>query len=493
MVKESFVVGAVLGAALSLPAQSTEPAADVVARVHAGGTIEPLRYRRAADGALEVAVPDDNASPRWQPLLGEDLGAGFSAAGLGGLLALFCHGPSDLVGMTDAAFHFDALGIAATDADLRQLLARPMPDGDAAAQRAAMFDRLLAIDVLARRRCAGAAVELRLLQAEGEPAPLRTRAAAALSKLEGRPSPIERQRLAAEELQLPATHDGWIVVHHDRLPDMSWLTPCMRRFTSTMLASMLARFDPQTTTELRHTCQRSVDAVAALPFAVALRYGNARVDHSVLFVGDAPAGRAGGPPLALAWQAAGRFEAERWQQASRPESVGPDMIFSGEMTVDATRVVATLGAGERAADAERAAAMLEDTSAAIRVGAPPKSRLWRALGAFGLPTPARGELQVRFGDAAMLTLSVHANTAEDAAAWVERGQPLLERATEQLRAVAPEGLREHAAFENVLAAIGATAFRRDDDVVTIELSLAGVDDAAITSMLCAAAAGAGGR
>ena len=40
-----------------------------------------------------------------------------------------------------------------------------------------------------------------------------------------------------------------------------------------------------------------------------------------------PAGRAGGPPLSLTWQAAGSFEAERWRRASLPESVGLDMIF----------------------------------------------------------------------------------------------------------------------------------------------------------------------
>jgi hypothetical protein len=130
-------------------AQGYEPGADLAQRVRTGGWIEKeIKSQRGDGGSLHRwHFADTGAAShfgRFVPLV--DLGTGsrvFDNLGALGLLSLVCHGPGDLLGMTDAGFHFQALGVGDDVASLRQFVVLPF-DGDGARGHAALLDRQLA-------------------------------------------------------------------------------------------------------------------------------------------------------------------------------------------------------------------------------------------------------------------------------------------------------------------------------------------------------------
>src|SRR5262245_18247137 len=148
-----------------------------------GKDLIELRYRRTAQGLLEVASGEGGARG-FERLFPDDnpLGGSLSSTGMFGVLMLFCHGSGDLLAMTDAERHLQRAQVGTSAMDLRQFLATPPPAGDAVRARVDLLDRMVAIDLLRRGGHKGAVAEwTALVTREDTPAPLRARAAQALA------------------------------------------------------------------------------------------------------------------------------------------------------------------------------------------------------------------------------------------------------------------------------------------------------------------------
>ena len=89
---------------------------DIVRGVLDGGRFEESKWRRGADGALEVHSFADLGleieGERFRPMLGEDAVLGLRNAGPVGLFAMACHGPADLLAMTPHLYRARAEGRA---------------------------------------------------------------------------------------------------------------------------------------------------------------------------------------------------------------------------------------------------------------------------------------------------------------------------------------------------------------------------------------------
>ncbi len=422
----------VVPAAANAQEPEHEAGSAVVERIRGGGWFEASKWRRDAQGVLEmnyfadVGGSIDNQELRFVPLLGDDLERGLGGAGAAGFLAMVCHGPGDLLGMTDAEFHFGALGIEVTDVGLRQFLATPRPSFDGPRGRAELLDRLLAIDVLVRRGCKEALGELGELAAEPTlPAALRERAARGLAVLRGNADPLARQRLSAETLLLPAAFDACVMIDHARLPDMSWLTPLGRRLGALVTAQVIDRAGATVSPAMSNGAQSMCDVVSELPFGIAHRFGNARIDHSCVVVSAKAEARM---PVALTWQAAGAFAHAGWQDAKvPPRLVGGNPLLSGSLQVTADRVFASTDGSEglpRPSLVEKLQ-LLRDDGLAVRAVVPANSKLWPALAFLEMPPAEGGELRVAFGDPAVVVVMVAARDADAAEAWVAKGEELV--------------------------------------------------------------------
>lgn len=207
------------------------------------------------------------------PLLGENAEQGLRNCGVFGWLSLWCHGPDDLLAMTDAEYHLGAIGVGTSDVDLRQYLGVPTPSFADPRGRAELLDRMLAIDLLGRRGCKTASAELEgLAKNEGLHEGLRARAAAALAHFGGTPSPIVRRRLDPTQVALPAHFDGYLVMEHARLPDLGWLTPLGRRVGALATARAVESAGGVITADQCNKAQRHIDVVSELPFGLAHTY-----------------------------------------------------------------------------------------------------------------------------------------------------------------------------------------------------------------------------
>ncbi|MEZ5963761.1 MAG: hypothetical protein R3F56_07940 [Planctomycetota bacterium] len=414
---------------LALPAQNPAPPTssdDAVARVRDGGWLCAPKWRRGDDGMLQVWLLGEDAErdDAFVPLLGEHLEAGVSSAGAIGWLALWCQGSGDLIGMTDVEFHLAALGIGTEDAALRQHLLQQSEPAAEARRRAEVFDRMLILDELRRRRCRAAVAEIEvLLRRTDLPPELRQRAETTLADLRGEPSKQARRRLDADKLLLPEQLDLCIVVDHARLPDMSGLTAFGRRVSALATASILAARGLQSPSSCS-MAQRSCDIVAELPFGMALRYGNYRLDHSCVAVGLTPDADA---PFRVWYQAAGSFDPETWAAASAPAGVAPDVPFwTGPVTMTEDLVTGTTARVPAVARPDLASGLLADSGAAVRVVVPEHSALLARLTSLGFPDLRAAELRASIASAvAHLTLTLDAGSDADAAAWSERGKSFL--------------------------------------------------------------------
>ena len=468
-------------------AQQDETFADIAARIRAGGWFEQPVWRRGDDGQLQLHyIADAGGSVqgmRFQPLLGDELRRGLQGAGAIGYLALFCHGDGDLLGMTDAELHFGALGMGTSDEELRHFLALPMATTVGQMRRAEVLDRMLAIDRLQRRRCKAAAPELRVLIRDDLDPALTARARLALAALENQPR--TPRRLDPEQLALPLTFDAAIVVDHTRLPDLSWMTGLGRRLGALVTAQTMAQFPGTSNPAISNGAQTMCDVVGELPFGVAHRYGNARIDHSCLVITAQNDARM---PVALSWQAAGDFEHERWRGAALPEGTMPDNpLLSGTMQIGATHLAATVGGSAGKPRPAQAAGLLEDVGLAVRVVIPPTSKLWASLAFLDLP-PAKGaELRLSCGDAAhgqpaVLVLMVQARDEDAAEAWTQRGTQLLAAARELLERELPPAAREHADARRVLAALLGAALSTKEDAAFATVELQGITPAVVRTI-----------
>lgn len=464
LVVAAMLVGAVV---------AQDEARRLATHVRDGGWFEASKFQRGDDGALQFHMFAHTGDPnlaQWVPVFAIDgERAALHNLGAMGLLALFCHGDGDLLAMTDSDFHFGALGVPTTDVDLRQRLAVGAVDFTGPKGRAELLDRLLIVDRLAARGVRSAVGELTMLaKDEGSPAVLRERAAAAVATLRGQPSPIGRRRLDPQVVQLPAAFDGCVVVDHARLPDLRWLTACARRVGALVTAARVEAAGGSISPAMLNGAQRLCDMPAEAPFWLAMAFGNARLDHSLVTVS---ARADANLPVAIGWNAVGAFEPDGWAKAELPAGAARNNpLFGGTLAVAATSLYASTDGSRGKPRPAMAEKLLLDDGAAVKAIVPANSKLWPALAFLQLPPAEGAELRVVFGEPAVLVLAVTARDEDAAEAWVVKGKELLAAAkpwAEQLPA-AIAGLPETRLLVDALLA--ASLGSKDDTAfATVEV------------------------
>jgi len=454
------------------PATPAEPppTARLTEQIRSDGWFEPSRWRRDDDGALAMHYFADLGGEidhdRFVPLLGKNLEQGWQHAGAFGLVSLFCHGPGDLLGMTDAGFHLGALGIGTSNMALRQYLAVAPAHYDGPRGRAEAMDRMVAIDALLRARGRGAIPELRaILQQQAAPPALRARASRAIALLQGEADPLARKRLDAAQLRLPLTFDAIVVIDHTLLPDLSWLPPLGRRLGALVTAKYVDLANGELTPAMGNAAQRMCNLCSELPFEAARVYGNARVDHSVLVVSPPGDERL---PVSLSWQGVGEFEIDRWQLAAVDETLAREHpLLGGSLEVAAERFVATThrSAGIPRPSLVEKLDLLRATGAAIRAIVPGNSQLWTAAAFLRMPPAVSAEVRVVFGAVGSIQLDVTARDEDAAAMWVEFAESLRAQIGDFFELAADE-LQQSSELRALVASLSAAKVVANGNVVT---------------------------
>lgn len=439
-------------------AQDGESNEELVARVRKGGWIEAAsKHQRGDDGALQRwYFADTGAGPglgRFVPLvpLTPDRHP-FDNLGALGLLAVVCHGPGDLLAMTDPGFHFQALGGADDEASLRQLVVLPF-DGDGALGQAALLDRQLAVATLLRRGGRGAVAELTMLAEKGKLPPALGEYTRWLLAQRGEGAAAGRRRLDPKTLLLPVAFDACVVVDHARLPDVSFLAGLARRTGILVTTRAIEMAGGTISDAMRNGAQYMADQAAEAPFEMARKYGNVRLDQSCVIVNAKADSRR---PVDVTWQAAGEIAAEGWQRADLGKLLGRPFA-NGVVTFARERLlVSTLDKPGLVREA-KATELLADTGAALRVVVPGNSKLLAMVGLLGLQQAKDVELRVTFGDPATFEFVVGVRDEDAAAQWVAKGKELLAQLLEQLD-TAPGEVQEVPAWGDLVAAIGNAEF-----------------------------------
>ena len=462
-------------------------------RIQNGGWFENSKWRRGADGSLEMHFFADlggslkKGQDLFVPVLGEQLEKGFHNTGAIGFLSLVCHGNGDLLSMTDADYHFGALGVDASDVGLRQFLAVPPPSFEGQRGRAELLDRLLAISVLIRRNCKSALGEFRALAGnEKLPAALREGAERAIVTLSGgtgtmsgQTTGTQRKQLNAATLKLPAAFDGCIVINHALLPDLGWLTPLGRRVAAMLTAQKIVMAGSEPTPAMLNGAQSVCDLVSEFPFGVAHQFGNARLDQSMLVIAAKADAQM---PVSVSWQVAGEFEAELWQKAELPDGAAKNSpIFAGQLEVAADHVLASTdgSVGKPRPTMVEKLGLLDVTDCAIRAIVPGNSKVWPALAFLQTPSAEGAELRITFGDPCVITLQIDTRDEETAEALVAVGQQMVAQAREMLAKSLPAVWRESGEVKELLDAFSATQWSSEDETTNARLEVKGVTPAKI--------------
>jgi len=472
-------------------AQGYEPGAELAQRVRAGGWIEEeIKNQRGDDGSLHRWYFADTGAAshfgRFVPLV--DLGPGsrvFDNLGALGLLSLVCHGPGDLLGMTDAGFHFQALGVGDDVASLRQFVVLPW-DGDGARGHAALLDRQLAVTKLLREGDHGVRAELQVLVEKRRlPAPLLEYVWRQLAP-PGAGAATARRRLDPKTLLLPAALDACLVVEHARLPDLSFLVPVGRRIGALVTARLIERAGGRVSDAARNGAQFLADQVAEAPFEFVRQYGNLRFDHSCVVVHARDDAR---QPVDVTWQAAGQLEADRWQRADLASKLAKKLAHVVVTFAPDRLLLSTLDLDQPGtARPAEAADLLADTGAALRVVVPGKSHLLRMLAFLRLPAAKGIELRASFGDPATVDVVVDAPARDDAEAWVVTGKALLAQLQEPLEH-APPTLAGCEGWTELARALPAAEITTHDARVTARFTFRGFTRTKVAAIALALAQG----
>ncbi|HEU4418446.1 MAG TPA: hypothetical protein VFT55_05875 [Planctomycetota bacterium] len=404
-------IGSVLVLVTSLHAQTPTRHVDTVMQ---DKDLLALQWRRSDKGVLECALADDKA-PEWAPLFREGVFAGLQTSGSFGLLSLLLHS-GDLLSLTSGERHLSRIGVATVTPELRQYIAVPLPD---ALAELAVLDRMVAIDVLVARGAKDAVAELKHLAGDAAlPAPLRERAAGAVTRLEGGTS-TARPRLDAKTLRLPAEADVYVVVDNAALTSMNFLLE-LGRFTGLLSSAYVIDTLKNPTPHDLMIGQCESEQVTEIPFELAREIGNFRIDQICLAV-RLPRKKGDEPEVSV--HAAGQFE---------PKGIEAMLTSLGvqahvELQVTATGITASNKGLTLAPDETRAKALLDLTGHAVRVLVPSGSPLLAQMRPFGLPPTE--SLDLRFGIGANLrceaVLTVPAG--QEAERWQESTQRVLER------------------------------------------------------------------
>ncbi len=450
----------------------------IAARIRAGGRFEASRWRRGQNGALEMFFFADAGMlipgrDNYVPLLRDGFEHEYDRhSGAVATAAMLCHGHGDLLGMTDAVFHFEALGIDTSDIALRQLLGQAISevadlDLDDDLDRARTFDLMLAIDLLERRGVKGAVAECMGLARADAPEPLRRRAERATKRLRGEAWSPPRRRLDPATLKLPLGFDAAILVDHARLPDVSWLTRTGRQFAAHKTAYLLVRAGGPVTPAQRNGAQWMADQIGELPFAFAHRFGNIRLDHSCVIVraqNDADF------PAIVSWQAAGELEPRRRPlgEPTRKQQLKRPRLLNAEIEFFEDGLLATKGGSAGKPRPDRARQLLQGPPTALRIVLPERSKVWPLLRALDLPAIRGGEIRIDFDDRGMrLAIELTARDEIDAEDFVTRVDEL--RPTIAAERLLPWQLREDAQALAFATRVHATELEIDDNTIRAEV------------------------
>src|SRR5262249_45217183 len=240
------------------------------------------------------------------------------------------------------------------------------------------------------------------LAARGDaPVPLRAAARRAAAALTG--APLPRRRLDPATLALPAAADGYLVVDQARLPDLSPLTAIARQLGIKTSDRVLMTLRGPTPDDL-YAGQREADLVGELAFELVRRFGNLRLEQTLVAVNAAAPAPDRGPSYSWCAHAVGEFEFEPLAAAVERLVDGvPDVQL--QRTADSLRLVAPRGEATLRPDGASAsttgmagkprpelARELLAEGPALRVVVPPTSKLWVALAFLHLPPAAGAEL-----------------------------------------------------------------------------------------------------
>jgi hypothetical protein len=445
------------------------------------GRLVATQYQRAEDGVLEIWCLGDNgdaSEPSFHPIVGRLTGTTRALhpenLGLLGLLALVCHGDADLLAMTDAEAHFAALGVAADDVGLRQLLAMPLTAASSSYRDAEVLDRLLAIDRLQHRRARGAVGELTALANDVTiSAVLRERAKQALTALRGEAVATARATLRAESLRLPPAFDACVVIDHAKLPDLRFLTKLSRVLGMNVTVEAITAANTEMPESSLLSAQRFSDAAGEAPFWCAHTHGNLRIDQSCIVINANTSG-IGDKLLAVTWQAAGEFGAAAWQDADWATLKGDLGIPAATGSMTTQEIWVSSDGGERRPRPQLAEPLLTATGAAVRAILPANSNLWVVMAWVGLPRATGAELRILFSDPATIELRVAARDEDVVETWLSRGKEALQRLVERQRALPTA---EQLDIEPLLLAVMNTKCEVRDATACATITVAGITTA----------------
>jgi hypothetical protein len=283
---------------------------------------------------------------------------------------------------------------------------------------------------------------------------------------------------------LPAAFDACLVVDHARLPDLSWLSALARRYLALKYVELVESMRGRAgmSPAMKNGVQVACDGLGELPFGVALRYGNGRIDHSCIVVAARDDAKL---PVSLSWQAAGEFEHERWRDAAASPRLAADHpLLTGTLAVEPTRVAAAVGEiGPGEPRPELAAELLQNQGLALRVIVPATSRYWTELASLELPPTRGAELRIACGDPAIVVLTVEVKDQATAEAWIGKGRELLVTAKAELERALPAAVLAHPDAERLLPQLLGPALAVKGDTAFATFELTGVTPAVVRSLV----------
>ena len=247
-----------------------------LANLKRGEPVIALEWRRSAAGDLEFKPPQD-AAAKFAPWFAKGIADAVATAGTIGMVMLPAH-HGDVLSLTLGEHHLRRLGIARTTPELVTFIRSPLPE---LLRDVALLDRMVAIDLLHRRGDDGAKAACAAIVADAALAgPLRERAGGA------KPA---RRSLDAATVPLPAHCDLVVVCNHAQLFDAQPLVEIghIVGLVSTMRVVQMLKMPLVSDFTIGQT---ESEFVTGLPFEIARRFGNFRLDQTMLVWCPAKAG-----------------------------------------------------------------------------------------------------------------------------------------------------------------------------------------------------------
>ena len=378
-------------------AKSAQLRETALANLKAGKPLIALDWRRNAAGDFEHKIADAiEKDAKFEPWFGKGLVEAMNATGIAGWVMFFAH-HGDVLSLTHGEHHLRRLGIGSTTADLVTFVRSPLPEQ---LRDVALLDRLVAIDLIARRDDDEAKAARSALAAETTlDAQLRERAA---------PANFPRRHLDAATLPLPTQGDIYLVCNHESLFDALPLVE-IGYFTGMVSTVQVLQYLKAPTLSDFVLGQTESEFLTEIPFEIARRFGNFRLDQTVVAL-SVPRDGDGGGWIAVS---AGKFDAARVAAgvaASKVEGGKAELADgTAKATIDGTQLVVTdllataMTPGLAAAPNPEVAARLLNDNPGLRVHVPTGSSLLLAQGrVFGIEGVESIDVTASSGDPVVL-------------------------------------------------------------------------------------------